>query len=98
MNDPNFTLKQNVQTRRLSDILEEHKEITAIDLLNIDCEGMDFEVLESIQLSEYRPLVICIEDTNPPLSGRIHTNLIDQNYSLSASIGISKIYTHSCFQ
>jgi len=36
---------------------------TSIDLLSIDCEGMDFEVLKSINFDIWRPRLILIEST-----------------------------------
>lgn len=31
------------------------------DLLSIDVEGMDYEILSSLDFSQYRPVVICVE-------------------------------------
>jgi FkbM family methyltransferase len=33
-----------------------------IDFLSIDCEGMDFDVVQSLDWTRQRPTVICIED------------------------------------
>ncbi|MCI0574958.1 MAG: FkbM family methyltransferase [Chloroflexi bacterium] len=40
---------------------------TAIDLISIDCEGMDFEVLQSIDLKKWRPRLLLIERVEPAL-------------------------------
>jgi FkbM family methyltransferase len=41
-------------------ILAENFE-TAPDLISIDVEGMDFEILQSLDFNKYRPKVICAE-------------------------------------
>jgi FkbM family methyltransferase len=46
-----------------------------IDLLSIDVEGHDFEVLQSITLSKYRPRLIVIEDL-----GQVKNNLDSNTY------------------
>lgn len=93
LHDPNFSSTKTINTNTLFEILEHNAVIKDFDFLNIDCEGMDLEVLESMKLERHRPRVICIEDRNKPLHGKIHQILNDQGYSFSASIGISKVYT-----
>jgi FkbM family methyltransferase len=52
-----------VTVRPLAEILESHlPENTVIDLLSIDCEGMDLEVLASNDFSRFRPRVMVVED------------------------------------
>jgi len=51
-----------IKTVRLDDLLQEqYLEQNTIDFLNIDVEGLDFEVLQSINLEKYNVRVICIE-------------------------------------
>lgn len=52
--------KGSIPVRRLDDILAQTA-FREIDYLNIDCEGHDFEVLQSIDLEQYRPKIITIE-------------------------------------
>ncbi len=54
--------KRTMRSRTLTSILSEHlPENTTMDLLSIDVEGLDFEVLKSLDLNIYRPSVILIE-------------------------------------
>ena len=53
---------KKILSRRLNSILEESKyRDKRIDFLNIDVEGSDFEVLQSLDFNKYSPELICIE-------------------------------------
>lgn len=54
--------KRIVETAPLSAIVEEHLGDKPIDLLNVDVEGMDLEVLTSLDLVRHRPSVMIVED------------------------------------
>lgn len=51
-------------TRTLTGILDEHDAPARFHLLDVDVERVDFDVLQSLDLSRYRPRVICIEILN----------------------------------
>ena len=51
-----------VACRPLREIVAEHAGGTHIDLLSIDCEGLDFAVLQSLDWEVTRPCVVVIED------------------------------------
>lgn len=53
-----------VRVRPLNAVLEEH-EVTHIDFLAIDVEGAEREVLEGLDLTRHRPVVIVCEATAP---------------------------------
>ena len=54
-----------VPVRRLSDLLHKHLECgQTIDFLNVDVEGMDYEVLASNDWDTYRPRVVVVEDSH----------------------------------
>jgi FkbM family methyltransferase len=53
---------QIVQCLPLSDLLNEHAGGRAVDLLSVDCEGMDLQVLQSLDWNAARPTVIIVED------------------------------------
>jgi len=58
-----------LKTERLDKVLDENlPKDTAIDFLSIDVEGLDFEVLRSLDLSRYRPVLILIEVLGSSLS------------------------------
>jgi FkbM family methyltransferase len=53
---------KKILSRRLNSILEESKyRGKKINFLNIDVEGSDFEVLQSLDFNKYSPELICIE-------------------------------------
>lgn len=62
----NFQLKgtRKVFTKTLNSILEDNNINRKIDLLSIDVEGMDFQVLQSIDLVKYEPKLVVIETWN----------------------------------
>ena len=54
---------QAVETKTLNEIISESPYSNKqIDVLSIDVEGMDFRVLNSLDLKTYRPKIIIIED------------------------------------
>jgi FkbM family methyltransferase len=56
----------------LAEVLSQHLEGNQIDLMSVDCEGMDLEVLESNDWNKYRPLVLAVEDMD--ISGESRLN------------------------
>jgi FkbM family methyltransferase len=55
-------LNKKILSRKLTSILDESKyKDQKIDFLNVDAEGSDFEVLQSLDLNKYSPELICIE-------------------------------------
>jgi FkbM family methyltransferase len=55
-------LNQKILSRKLTSILDEGKyKDQKIDFLNVDAEGADFEVLQSLDFNKYSPELICIE-------------------------------------
>lgn len=92
-----FVGKKQIEVRRLDDILSSHlKEGKAIDLMNIDVEGLDFEVLESNDWTRFAPKVLIIEDHlfNPeaPMDSKIVQFLKERGYSLKANCLISLVF------
>jgi FkbM family methyltransferase len=53
---------RQIPCRRLDSILAEYAPGKQIDLLNVDCEGADLTVLQTIDFVEQRPTVIVMED------------------------------------
>ena len=68
-----------------------------IDFLNIDAEGVDFQVLKSLDFNIYKPKLICIEmwRTNPKKSikhNNIYKFLKNKNYKLIATEGANCLF------
>lgn len=81
--------KLRIETFRLSEILEDYlKPGQKIDFLNIDVEGLDFQVLKSLNWSNQKPHVILIEslgfDFKTIHSNELYQFLIEKSYSLVA--------------
>lgn len=54
--------RTDVRCRPLSEIVDEHLPDRAIDLLCVDCEGLDLDVLASLDLTKRRPSAMIVED------------------------------------
>ena len=78
--------KIKVRTQPLSDVLDENiTENRKIDYLNIDVEGLDFQVLKSNNWEKYRPEIISVENLNsnvPVYKDDVYTFLNEQGYHL----------------
>ena len=96
------SLKENSELKKipikaikLSTILKQNK-LTKIDFLNIDVEGFDFNVLSTLDFSEIKPTMICIEENNYNTQKILETNthkyLQNNEYFLASKIGVSLIY------
>jgi FkbM family methyltransferase len=86
--------KTKVLTDTLSSILHQYK-FNNIDILSIDVEGMDLEVIKSLDFNIFRPKTIVIEclninfkDINEDI---IYKELIKNGYFLYAKTGFSLI-------
>jgi FkbM family methyltransferase len=55
-----------VRTRRLEEVLSEWTHGVEIDLLDVDCEGMDLTVLQSNDWHRFRPRVVLAESHDDP--------------------------------
>lgn len=64
LKDGYFAKSFSVPVKPLNDVLKEHS-INNIHFINIDVEGMEKEVISSIDLKKYRPWLFIIEATEP---------------------------------
>ena len=78
---------RDLQTQTLQNVLDTHlpKE-QIIDFLSIDVEGLDFDVIKSIDLNKVRPRLILIEILSSSyhelINNEITTHIISHNYSV----------------
>ena len=90
-----------IETRTLNSILYENKAPKNFALLSIDVEGVDFQVLKSINLNEFRPHVICIECWESSegiaaiIASDMYIHLVERGYELRAWLGLSIIFVRS---
>ena len=94
INQQNSLIKNNdkqkkikIDCKNLNLILEENK-FEKFEYLNIDVEGSEQNVINGINLSKYRPILITIENNNLHINDYIESEtykiLIKNNYTLSA--------------
>lgn len=69
------------------------------DLVSLDAEGMDLDILRSIDFSRYRPHVVCVEtisyaagDGSGIKSPEIHALMLQNGYMLYADTYVNSIY------
>jgi FkbM family methyltransferase len=85
--------KMTVPVRPLAAILREHGPRDGkIDLLNVDCEGMDAVVLGSNDWTRFRPEFIMVEDPSPQEDSASAHLLKEQGYQLISWVQITKLY------
>ena len=83
--------KALIKSEKLTTILEKSRfKNERIDFLNIDVEGADFDVLNSLDFNIYRPKIICIEIIEKVTDSKIYSFLKEKNYSLRWS-SVSKL-------
>jgi len=72
--------------------------IPKITFINIDVEGFEKKVIESIDLVKYKPIAICIEATEPmtevPSYMAWEKILMDNNYVFAMFDGLNRFYVH----
>ena len=91
----NIGSKIKIRCVSLEEILRNHLRTHKADyLLDIDVEGLDYEVLQTFDFkSLQRPILISVEDTEQPLkSSRINVYLDSKNYFLIGRTVLSSIY------
>jgi FkbM family methyltransferase len=85
-------------TTTISDIIDQHCNGIFPDFLSLDVEGLDFELLKSIDFSKSAPIIICIETSTHSTTGHVQKiqpiidYLIDQDYFLYADTNINTIF------
>ena len=65
------------------------------NFLNIDIEGLDYQVLKSINLNKYRPNLICIEILDKKDLKNVKNYLIKLNYRCVKKLITSYLFAHT---
>jgi FkbM family methyltransferase len=90
--------QQEVETYPLAEILEKYlPKNQSIDFLNIDVEGLDYQVLNSNDWNQYRPHIVLVEDLDClPIEqicdSRILQFMKEQGYELMAKTLFTLIF------
>ncbi|MGZ8883269.1 MAG: FkbM family methyltransferase [Nitrososphaeraceae archaeon] len=90
-------LKKTIEVNlmNINDILQS---VGELDFVNLDIEGLDFEIIKMINWEKYRPKCICVETLNyektkePVKSKYIIDYMISKNYILYADTFINSIF------
>ena len=102
INQQNSLIKNNdnqkkikIDCKNLNLILEENK-FEKFDYLNIDVEGSEQNVINGINLSKYRPILITIENNNLHINDYIESEtykiLIKNNYTFISKTGVTNFF------
>ncbi len=86
-----------IRTRTLTSLLDDTAyRDRRIDLLNVDVEGVDLQVLRSLDFARYQPRFVVVETWDDKLErileGPIHHHMAGQNYEIAAWVGLSLVY------
>lgn len=81
---------ENLQTITLDKILENNRPPGIIDLLNIDVEGKELNVLNSIDLNKYFVKIIMVEQNNN--LNQIENYLLKFNYRLKTKVDRNLVF------
>lgn len=88
--------RRTVATRSLAAIFAEYRPAGDIDLMSVDCEGVDLEVLESNDWSRWRPKALVVEvltsENRLDESAPITAFLLAQGYRLYSLLLNSRIF------
>jgi len=83
----------------LQDIVDQHRPDRAIDLLSVDCEGLDLDVLSSLDWARIRPTAVIVEDFEQFVRNKdgislspIRSFLTERGYALVSQAVFSFIY------
>jgi len=88
-----------VQTKSIAQVLQDSGQQRFPEFLDLDCEGMELEILKTIDFKNNFPLVICLETIEYSKSlgqGRKRSDLIDlllaNNYTIFADTYVNTIF------
>jgi FkbM family methyltransferase len=90
--------KIKVPLFQINDIFDQYHIAGHDMVLSIDVEGLDLDILESIDFSVYQPAIICVEtvEFSTNLTGKKRTAIFDllysKNYKLYADTYINSIF------
>jgi FkbM family methyltransferase len=85
-----------VPATTLNQILAKHlPEDVNIDLLSIDTEGNEFDILDSLDLSQYQPRIIIVETNTDEALKRISRLMLNGGYFFARKLSVNSIFASS---
>jgi FkbM family methyltransferase len=94
---------KKVKLTTIETVLSQHYNNNCPDFLSLDVEGMDYDILQSIDFTKYAPRIICVEaaEYSPIGAGARRNELIDflvsKNYYEYASTNLNAIMVRKDF-
>ena len=93
--------ERKIKTENINTILKKYK-FNRVDFLNIDLEGLEYDVIKSINFKKFEIKLICIEilDHNKiskNKSKKIHQILKKNNFKYLKKIGVNSIFKNMSF-
>ena len=79
-----------IQVTTLDEVIKQYANGEYPDFMDIDLEGLDYEVLESCNFSKGKPLVLCVELTDK----RTNKMLAEKRFIPYCKMGCNMIYIH----
>jgi FkbM family methyltransferase len=95
--------ERKVNTYTVESVLAKYHNNTFPDLLSVDVEGLDLEIIKSIDFKKYYPKVVCIEtaEYSPIGAGEKKLDIMkyieSQQYTLYADTNLNSIYVKNEF-
>jgi FkbM family methyltransferase len=87
--------KQIIEVTTLSRILEQHP-LPSITFMKIDVEGMESQILNGLNFSKYRPMVLIIESIRPFSHARVQDDwelvVLNNNYTFVFFDSLNRYY------
>lgn len=91
--------EKKIKTENINNILKKYN-FKKVDFLNIDLEGLEYEVIKSIDFKKYKINLICIEilehnNFSRNKSRKIKKILKENNFKFLKKIGVNSIYKNT---
>lgn len=64
----------------------------SVDLLSVDCEGMDIKLIKNFPFDLVRPKVVLVEDFDFSEKSEIHLWMTSREYEMKSYAKITKIF------
>ena len=93
--------EKKIKTENINNILKKYK-FNQVDFLNIDLEGLEYEVIKSINFKKFKINLICVEILNhnkisKSKSKKIHQILKKNKFKYLKKIGVNSIFKNISF-
>lgn len=91
--ESNGASSQQIELVNIRELIDEYLPAgQAVDLLTVDCEGMDLSILETFPFDKVRPRVIAVEDFDISGISDVHRYLQGLGYHFASLAKITKIF------